>query len=64
MFLFPSTLPTHPEEHIIRSVRSDHASTKADVVRRALTRLMEEDAASLKSVSQTHLRLTSPLSQF
>ena len=37
-------LPTHLEDFITRSVRHGYGSTKADVVRRALTRLMEEEA--------------------
>ncbi len=37
-------LPVHMEEYIERMVRRGYASTKADLVRRAITRLMEEEA--------------------
>ncbi len=37
-------LPAHMEEHITRLVRRGYAATKAEFVRRAITRLLEDEA--------------------
>ncbi len=49
-------LPAHLEEIIVRLVNSGFAETKAEVVRKAITRLAEEEAVNVVLLSQKEAR--------
>jgi Arc/MetJ-type ribon-helix-helix transcriptional regulator len=55
-------LPSHLEEKLNNLVKSGYGSNKADVVRRAITRLAEEEAVEMILRAQKEISLGKGLS--
>lgn len=49
-------IPAHMEEFIKRQIKEGRAANKADVVRRAITRLSEEEAVNAVLMSEQEAR--------